>query len=83
VLGELNSQAAFKHRFDHLRQETALTGQGQPAGVDPLYQLVEQPGLEHVVDRVAGRPQLSERLSSKGMPRRAVLGHGHLCTPHS
>jgi hypothetical protein len=58
VLGQLRLQAPLEHRFDHLREEPALPGQGQLAGVDPVHQLVEQPSIEHVVDRLPGRAWL-------------------------
>ena len=58
VLGQLGGQTALEHRLDHLREEPALPGQRELAGVDPVHQLVEQPRIEHVVDRLPGRTRL-------------------------
>jgi hypothetical protein len=78
VLGQLGGQAALEHRFDHLREEPALPGQGQLAGVDPVHQLVEQPGVEHVVDRLPGRARLrrirdTQRVSLVGRHESVLL----------
>ena len=68
VLGQLGGQAALQHRLDHLRQEPALPGQRQLAGVDPVHQLVEQPGIEHLVDRLPGRTRRLPAGHTQRMP---------------
>ena len=55
VLGQLGLQASLEHRLDHLREEPARAGQGQLAGVDLAHQIIQQPGVEHLVDRLPGR----------------------------
>ena len=58
MFGQLGLQASLQHRLDHLGQEAALTGQLQTAVVDLLKQLIQQPGLDHRVDRLTSRPRL-------------------------
>jgi len=82
VLGELGLQPALEHRLDHLGEEATLPGQRQTTGVDALHQLVEQAGVEHVVNHIARRTRPRAVLrDAQRMPRRAIFGHGHLCTP--
>jgi hypothetical protein len=52
------------------------------AGVDPVHHVVEQPGIEHLVDRLASRagwPNVGLR-AERVLPL-LIVGHGHVCTP--
>jgi hypothetical protein len=71
-------QAPFEHRFDHLREESALPGQGQLAGVHSAHELVEQARIEHLVDRLPGRAWLrrvgdTQRVSLVGRHESVLL----------
>jgi hypothetical protein len=68
VLGLLHRQAPLEHGFDHLRQETTLAGQPQTAGIDPVHHIIEQPGVEHLVDRLTRRGRGTARTAPDPTP---------------
>ena len=43
MLGQFGLQAAFEHRLDYLREETALPGQRQLAGIDAVHDSSNSP----------------------------------------
>jgi hypothetical protein len=57
VRGLLGGQPPLQDRLNHRRQETAFTGQLQATGINPSHQIIEQPGIQHLVDRLTSRPR--------------------------
>lgn len=75
--GLLGGQAAFEHRFDHLREEPAVAGQYELTGVRAGLDLVQQAGIDHRVHRVPGGHRPGTRLHPELMPQLIIVGHGH------
>jgi hypothetical protein len=65
---ELVLQAVFEDPFDHLGQESALAGQPQPTLVDTAHQVIEQAGLDHLIDSLA-----SHRSRRRGGPAERAI----------
>jgi hypothetical protein len=69
VVAQLGLQAPFEDPLDHLRQEPALTGQPQSTVIDTGHQVIEQPGLDHLIDgltRSRQAPAWARRTGSPG-----------------
>jgi hypothetical protein len=79
VPGQLGLQGTLEHRPDQLGQKPALPGQRQPTGIDLIHHRVQQPGLDHVVDRIPRRRHRLRLRHPQRMPQ--VFLQGHLCTP--
>jgi hypothetical protein len=77
VPAQLGAQATLQHRSDHLREEPSDPGQAQPVAVDPVHHLVEQPRIEHLVDRLPGLTRLRRGRHAQRVPSLLVIGHGH------
>jgi hypothetical protein len=75
MISQLRSQAPLEHRLDHLRQEPALAGQLQITGVDLGHQLVEQAGVNQLLDRTTS-------ISPSRRPPALIVvpSHGHVTT---
>ena len=80
MLGQLGLQPTLQDRLDHLRQEPALPGQRKPALIDALEDMVEQPGLDHLVDRGPRGPRLLLSDAQRAHTDAVVL---RLCHSHS
>jgi len=81
MVGALDLQATFEHRLDQLGQQATVPGQAQPAGIDLVHHAVEQPGLEHLVDRPPRRGRLLDGRHTQRMLPLPIFSHGHLRTP--
>jgi hypothetical protein len=80
--GQLRGQPSLEDCFDHLREEPALPGQPQLAGIRPGHHVIEQTRLDHLIDR-SPRPR---RPLTRGHTQRIkitlFIGHSHVSTSH-
>lgn len=70
MAGQLGLQTPLQHRLHQLGQQPTLTGQRQPITIYFGHQVVQQPGIDHLVDRPPRRRNIL-----------SIISHSHLCTP--
>lgn len=73
--GQLGAQPTLENGLDHFRDETAIPGQLQVAVVDPAHQVVQQAGVQHVLDRLPRRR--ASTLQRPERPRHSLVVRRH------
>src|SRR5215207_5281123 len=86
MTGQLRMQAGLQHPLHQLRQKPALPGQLHPAFINPVHQLIQEPLVEELINRLLRRPlrTVSPRHNVHPVPRflRSVYTD-NLIPPHT
>src|SRR5215218_3236809 len=71
MTGQLRMQAGLQHPLHQLRQKPALPGQLHPAFINPVHQLIQEPLVEELINRLLRRPlrTVSPRHNVHPVPR--------------